>query len=532
MNRAHRRRGAANYFYLSVTVSLAVLAGLLFFLFRGTPRGPGLSGGRLFVFCAAGLRVPVEKIAAQYEREYGVAIQLQYGGSATLLSQLEVGNTGDLYLAGDDSYTRLAHEKGLVEEQIPVAWMRPVLAVKKGNPKKIRGLDDLVRDDVRVALGNPDQSAIGQTARRLLSDSGHWAAIEEHTGEGGVFKPTVPEVANDVKLGSVDAGIVWDATVAQYPDLEAIRVPELDRGTAQITVGVTSRAKNPTTALQFARYLAARDRGLEVFRQEGYEPVDGDRWVEVPELTFFAGSVNRRALGPVIERFQQREGVVVNTVYNGCGILTAQMRSIEKNQQSGFPDVYMACDVYYLDTVREMFQEAADVSNTDIVIVVQKGNPKEIHGLKDLLQPGVRVAVGQPDQCTIGVLTKRLLEKEGIYEELLNNNVVTQTATSALLVPNVTTASADAVLAYATDTLAEGEKLDVIPIDSPLAKAIQPFSVARSSDFKYLGRRLFETVAASRGDFEAAGFRWGLGDKGLSPLEDEPDAGGGPDGEE
>ncbi len=290
---------------------------------------------------------------------------MQYGGSSTLLSQIKVGDTGDLYLAGDDGYTELAHEKGLVEERIPVAAMRPVLAVQMGNPKHIRRIEDLLRSDVRVALGNPDQAAIGQKTRQSLVDSGHWAAVERRVTDGGVFKPTVPEVANDVKLGSVDVGIIWDATVGQYPELEAIRVPELDRGEVHVTLGVMSRSKDPAAALHFARYLAARDRGLEVFRTMGYKPVDGDVWAEVPEVTFFAGSVNRRALAPIIKEFEAREGVVVNTIYNGCGILTAQMRTLNKNQDSGFPDVYMACDVYYLDTVRDQLGFALAIRRID-----------------------------------------------------------------------------------------------------------------------------------------------------------------------
>ncbi|MFH1923137.1 MAG: molybdate ABC transporter substrate-binding protein, partial [Planctomycetota bacterium] len=454
----------------------------------------------------------VEEIAAEYQREYGVSIQLQYGGSSTLLNQIEVGEGGDLYLAGDDGYTQLAHEKGLVDEQIPVAAMHPVLAVKKGNPRNIRGVADLLRDDVRVALGNPDQAAIGQKTRRLLEDSGHWEAVERNVTDHGVFKPTVPDVANDVKLGSVDVGIIWDSTAAQYPEIEAIRAPELDKGSAQITVGVLSRSKDPTAAIRFARYLAARDRGLKTFESMGYEPVDGDVWAAAPEVTFFAGSVNRRALESIIAKFEKREGIVVNTVYNGCGILTAQMRILRQDQQSGFPDMYMACDVYYLDTVRDWFQDAVNVSHTDIVIAVEKGNPKGIRGLEDLVRPGIRVAIGQPDQCTIGVLTRRLLEEEGLYDKLVAENVVTQTASSAMLVPNVTTGSADAVLAYATDTMAESNRVDVVTIDSPLAKAIQPYSIARSSDHKYLGRRLFQTITQSRDAFESAGFGWRLGD--------------------
>jgi molybdate transport system substrate-binding protein len=221
--------------------------------------------------------------------------------------------------------------------------------------------------------------------------------------------------------------------------------------------------------------------------------------------------VNRKALDPIIDQFERREGVRITTVYNGCGILTAQMRSlIDKRQSHGFPDAYMACDVYYLDTVREHFQDAVNVSHTNIVIVVPKGNPAGIRHLADLARPGVRVALGQPDQCTIGVLSRRLLQSENIYEHLLRDNVVTQTATSALLVPSITTGAADAALAYATDTLAEADKLDVIPIDSPLARAVQPYGIARSSEYKYLSRRLFETIARSRESFEAAGFTWDL----------------------
>jgi len=118
------------------------------------------------------------------------------------------------------------------------------------------------------------------------------------------------------------------------------------------------------------------------------------------------------------------------------------------------------------------------------------------------------VAVGQPDQCTIGALTRRLLRHEGIYEKLLATNVVAQKETSALLVPAVTTGAADAAMAYRTDTLAESDKVDVIQIDSPLAKAIQPFSIARSSQQKQLARRFFHAIANSRDAFESAGFHW------------------------
>lgn len=525
MNIRHPRAGAANPLYVLALGSLVALAILIFFLAWRPSSHPVTTAGtnalntgtsddrqhktnELFMYCAAGMRYPLEEIVADYKAEYGVSVQLQYGGSNTLLNQLEVSKTGDLYLAGDDSYTRLAHRKGLVEERLPLATMRAVIAVRRGNPKNIRGVQDLLRDDVKVALGDPAAAAVGKSTRRLLSASGHWPRLQKQVA---VMKPTVNDVANAVKLGSVDAGIIWDSTLAQYDDLTAVSIPELDAGVANIEIAVVATSKAPTTALRFARYVAARDRGLKRFAANHFNAIEGDLWSQTPELTFYAGAVNRQALEPAVRRFEQREGVTVNMVFNGCGVLTAQMRAIHQNHDSGFPDTYMACDIHYLKTVNDWFQDAVNVSDTDIVMVVQKGNPKNIRTLEDLVEPGVRVALGQPDQCTIGVLSRRLLQSEGIYQRLRDNgNIVTETQTSALLIPNITTRSADVVLAYRTDTFAERGRLQAIDIDSPLAKAIQPFSIARSSDFKYLGRRLFDRIAHSRADFESAGFNWRL----------------------
>ena len=537
MPRTRCRRGSTNSLYVFAIGSLVLVVVLAYLLIGGGKKTNGRAATstnttqadtadtdsqatELLMYCAAGMRYPLEQVAANYEAEHGVRINLQYGGSNTLLNQLQVNRSGDLYLAGDSSYIRLAEEKGLTAEVFPLALMKPVIAVRTGNPKNIAGVAELARSDVKVALGDPDAAAIGKKTRKLLSASGHWAALEPRVTQSGVYKPTVNEVANAVKLGSVDAGIIWDSTVAQYAELTSVSAPELDPGTANIEVGVVQFSKQPSAAIHFACYLAARDRGLETFRATGFAPVDGDVWEDHPELTFFAGAVNRAALEPVINEFEAREGVTVNAVFNGCGILNATMRGILGGQAGSFPDVYMACDVYYLESVNELFQDAVNVSDTDIVIVTQKENPKNITSLADLAKPGVRVVLGQPDKCTIGVLSQRLLQSEGIYEEIrANGNLVNQTTSSAFLIPQITTGAADAILAYRTDTRAEGGRLGVIDVDSQLAKAIQPFSVARSSDHKYLGRRLFAKLANSRDKFESKGFNWRLDNRSSASFD-------------
>src|SRR4029079_4817867 len=133
--------------------------------------------------------------------------------------------------------------------------MQPFVAVAKGNPKQIKRLDDLLRDDVRVAQANPDAAAIGKLTRTALSASGHWQTLHAKTT---VFKTTVNEVANDVKIGAVDAGIVFDAVLHDYPTLEAVSIPELAGATAHVAVAVLIASKQPQEANHFARYLTAR----------------------------------------------------------------------------------------------------------------------------------------------------------------------------------------------------------------------------------------------------------------------------------
>ncbi len=489
---------------------MIALAGLVYLLLgRATPPTDNDdSKAELFVYCAAGMRVPFEEIVGQYNQEFGTNVLPQYGGSNTLLSQLEVSKTGDLYLAADESYLQIAREKQLVAESFPVARMRAVIVAPQGNSKQVAGVDDLLREDVRVALANPDQAAMGKLTRTFMQSRGKWNELEGRVRNNGVFKPTVNDVAADVELGSVDAGIVWDAVAKQFTGVEIVRDPKLAQESTLVSIGVMRSAQSPNRALHFARYLTASDRGQTVFRKQGYEPVPSDAWSDTPQLTFYAGAVNRRALEPVIKAFEARHAVEVQTVYNGCGILTAQMEAMHDGDAGTFPDVFMACDEYYMEKVSNLFPDAVHVSDTQIVIAVEKNNPKRIATVADLVQPGMRVALGQPDQCTIGILSRRLLDARGLYDTLIEENVVTQTPTSSLLISSIATGAADAALVYLTDALAESDKVDYVEIDSRLAQAIQPLGISASSKHKQLARLLFDAVTQAQETFERVGFRW------------------------
>lgn len=496
-----------NKSYTFILSTFVVFAGLVALL-AWNPSGDPLTDDALVFFCAAGMKPPVDEIIQQYEDEYGVTVHVEYSGSGTLLGKLNVSAIGDLYLAADQTYIDLAKEKFIVQETLPVAHIKPVILIAKDNPKQIQSLKDLWQDDIRLSLANPGAASIGRTVRDLLTESGDWDALEE---SADVKKPTVNDVANDVLLGAVDAGIVWDAVAAQYEELDSVSVPKFDAGAMQITLGVLTSSRQPTSALHFARYLTSKDKGLPVFERFGYEIIDGDAWADRPAITLFSGTVNRPAIDETLEAFQEREGVDIKIQYNGCGVLVANMKAGQK------PDAYFACDVSFMYQVNDLFMDATSVAQTDIVIAVPTGNPLGITSIHDLANTEanpvsgepIRVGVCNPEISALGALTNRLLVSMDIIDPVMQN-VQSKVPTGDFLVNQLSTGSLDAVIVYDANTANVRDTVDRVMIDHPLAKAVQPFAVSRQSEYPHIVERLLAAIrtADSQKKFESKGFTW------------------------
>ncbi|MEO6741981.1 MAG: extracellular solute-binding protein [Chthoniobacteraceae bacterium] len=477
----------------------ALLGGVALYHQRNASR-PGATA--LTVYCAAGLKKPIEAAAQQYQRELGVEVRLQYGGSGTLLSQLRVAKQGDLFIAADDGSVEDARKNGVIREVLPLAKQHPVIGVRAGNPKNIRTIADLLREDVKVALANPDAASISRVSRAALGD--RWPKLAAHAI---VMKPTVTEVAADLSLGTVDAAIIWDSIAAQFK-ADAVEVPELSSRSENTSACVTEFCTQSAAALHFARYLAAPEKGGAIFKASGFTPAGGDKWADKPELILYSGGVNRPAVEGLLKQFADREGVSVTTVFNGCGILCASMKTMGGTDNPKFPDAYYACDLCFVPPVADVFPEAVILTQTDIGIVVKKGNPRGVKTLADLAQPNLKVGLCNAEQSTLGYMTRGMLKSSGLNDSV-RKNVVVETPTADLLVTQLRAGALDAAIVYRVNTqAAAGDHLDFLPIQHEGAKAVQPFSVRTTSPNAQLGQRLLAFLRTNKGQFEKAGFEW------------------------
>ena len=127
-----QRRGSTSP-WLVVCGSVVLVTVLVVILWDPFGDNGSSSSEQLVLFCAAGMSQPVEELVARYQQEYGVTIQVEFGGSGKLLSKIRVARDhGDLFLAADDFYTNLARsdDPPRVIETIPVA-----MTVRRG-PRK------------------------------------------------------------------------------------------------------------------------------------------------------------------------------------------------------------------------------------------------------------------------------------------------------------------------------------------------------------------------------------------------------------
>jgi molybdate transport system substrate-binding protein len=503
------------------------MAGLIVLLWlssRPPARNGTATADELVLYCATGLLRPVRDVCAEYEKEYGVRVRIDPDSSGALLSKLRVANDRvDLYLSGEESFIRDARQRKLVAEVLPVARQHVVVGVQPGNPKHIAGLDDLLRADVRVVLPNPELTAVARSAERALSGTGRWEALLERRRDSAArisFVGNVNEAAQAIKLGAADATLVWNATAREFA-IDLVEVPELQqRAVEQATVAVVMATKTPTAALHFARYLTARDRGQLAIQKNHFQPIDdADVWQDRPSLVLMSGAMLKPGIDDLVKSFSEREGATVNTIYAGCGIHVAQMKAFKGGQSASanFPDAYFSCDVSFMSQVQHWFEASTVITRNDMVMVVPKGNPHQIKSIEALADPALRIGLAHPVNSALGALTDDLLKKLHLHSKVYDpgrKHPVVHTDAGHALVNQMRAGALDLIVVYRSNVLSNPENaakyLDMVEMQLPEAKAIQPYAVAKDSGHKYMMRRLLEAILSptSQKHFVDSGFQW------------------------
>ena len=179
------------------------------------------------VFAAASMEATLTQIAEQYkEVAPNVNLVFTFDSSGTLKTQIEEGAVCDLFISAaqkqmnqldvaDTTGTNEGLDFVLSDTRINFVENKVVLAVPDDNPKDIQSFSDLAGDKLSLlCLGN-DDVPVGAYSLQILDTLGIDIAALEDAGKV-TYASNVSEVANQVKEGAVDCGIIYATDAFTY----------------------------------------------------------------------------------------------------------------------------------------------------------------------------------------------------------------------------------------------------------------------------------------------------------------------------
>jgi molybdate transport system substrate-binding protein len=231
------------------------------------------SSKRLLIFAGAASKPATEEAIRTFQERFGATVDVIFGGSGFVLSQMKLSKKGDLYFPGSSDFMEVAKRESLVlpNSEKVVVYLVPAINVQKGNPKGIYTLKDLTREGVRVAIANPETVCVGTYAVEIIEKN--LAQDEKTTFRKNIvnYTESCEKTANVISLKAVDAVLGW--RVFQYWDPDRIKTiylrPEEIPRIGYIPIAISKFTQDKTMAQKFINFILS-PHGKAIFQKYHY----------------------------------------------------------------------------------------------------------------------------------------------------------------------------------------------------------------------------------------------------------------------
>lgn len=237
-----------------------MLLGLAGGLACAGPPGPALAQSRaLTVAAAADLRFALDEAMGPFRAAHaGARIEVVYGSSGKIATQIRNGAPFDIFLSADRAFAEGLHKDGF-SHGVPRPYAVGYLVAWSTDAALGRlPLAELVRDARvrRFAIANPEHAPYGQRAMEVLRSQG----LAEVAQPKLVMGENIAQAAQFIETGAAQAGLVA-LSLALSPALQGkgafTRVPEEWHSPLEQAFVVTRRAADNPATLALAHALVA-----------------------------------------------------------------------------------------------------------------------------------------------------------------------------------------------------------------------------------------------------------------------------------
>lgn len=245
-------------------LSRSAIAGAAVWLvaFTGCSRTAG--GESVTVFAASSLNASFDRIASAFEAEHpDIDVVITSAGSNTLSSQIAEGAPADVFASADAATMKTLVDGGLVSEPTVFAHNRLEIAVEAGNPYDIDGVYSLGRSGARIALCAPEVPCGAYTSEVLEASGVELRPVTLETN--------VTAVVTKIRLGEVDAGLVYHTDVVAADGVDGVDINTDDNVTTDLLIAtVANDGTSSDGAAAFVDFVLG-EQGQRILGEAGFD---------------------------------------------------------------------------------------------------------------------------------------------------------------------------------------------------------------------------------------------------------------------
>ena len=154
------------------------------------------------------LRPALSDIMPMFEREYDVGVNVVYTPSKTLLQQIENGTPIDVFLSAGVEEVEYLHKKGLTLNGRPRIYAQTSLVLVMSSLSASLSVsfeDALLNRAIRIALGDPQTSSLGEVTARSLAKVYPGYKTSSHI----LYAPHSEDIMDLIVHGKADVGLIY-----------------------------------------------------------------------------------------------------------------------------------------------------------------------------------------------------------------------------------------------------------------------------------------------------------------------------------
>lgn len=221
----------------------------------------------LTVAAASNLTVPLQEVAAQFEREQGVTVKVVAGSSGALAKQIARRAAYDLFLAADAAGPAKLQRAKQCDAPFPYATGELVLWISQDLQPAIDWQGAVrSRSGSRIAVANPANSPYGMAARDALVKAGLWEGVANRL----IYAQNVGQAFQFAYQGSAELALVSLSFALSDRGREGVYYTVSEAAPLIQQGCVVRRSKKKKLAEQFRQFLAG-ETGWAVMQKYGYE---------------------------------------------------------------------------------------------------------------------------------------------------------------------------------------------------------------------------------------------------------------------